>query len=167
MKVILTQDVDNVGIKNEVVRVKDGFARNFLLKQKLAILATPGNQKNLERQIKQATELRAKRLSEARLLAERLSKLSLKVTKKAGKEGKLYGSVTAQEIAELLEATSGHAVDKRKLVLPHQLKLVGNYTISSVCVSRPVSARRSSSKSSPTRNPSSLRPSPRALRRKP
>jgi len=129
MKVILTKDVENVGIKNEVVKVRDGFARNYLLKHNLAIVATDGNQKNLERQIKRAQALRAKRLSEARLLAERLGKYSLKITKKAGKEGKLYGSVTSQEVAELLEAASGQSVDKRKLVLPHHLKTVGNYSI--------------------------------------
>ena len=129
MEVILTRDVDNVGIKNEVVKVKDGFARNYLFKNKLAIVASAGNRKNLERQIQRAQELREKRLSEARLLAERLSKLSLKITKKAGKEGKLYGSVTSQEVADLLEATSGNAIDKRKLVLPHHLKTVGNYSL--------------------------------------
>lgn len=129
MEVILTQDVENVGIKNEVIKVKDGFARNFLLKNNYAIVATPGNKKNLERQIQRARELRAKRLSEARLLAERLGALSLKIRKKAGKEGKLYGSVTAQEVADLLEATSGQTIDRRKLVLPQHLKSVGAYTV--------------------------------------
>ena len=129
MEVILTKDVDSLGIKNEIVKVKDGYARNYLLKNKLAIIATEGNRKNLQRQIEKARELREKRLSEARLMAERLSKLSLNITKKSGKEGKLYGSVTSQEIADLLEAASGNPIDKRKLVLPHQLKSVGSYNI--------------------------------------
>lgn len=129
MEVILTKDVDNLGIKNEVVKVKDGFARNFLFPKKLAIVATTGNRKNLERQIKQATDLRAKRVSEARIVAERLGKIHLTVLKKAGKEGKLYGSVTSQEVAELLEAATGEAVDRRKLLLPQHLKVVGSYAV--------------------------------------
>ena len=129
MEVILTKDVDNLGIKNEVVKVKDGFARNFLFPKKLAIVATGGNRKNLERQIKQATDLRTKRVSEARIVAERLAKIHLTVLKKAGKEGKLYGSVTSQEVAELLEAATGEAVDRRKLLLPQHLKIVGTYSV--------------------------------------
>lgn len=129
MEVILLQDVENVGIKNEVVKVKEGFGRNFLLRQKLAILASTGNRKNLGRQIQKATDLKAKRLTEAKLLAERLSKLSLKISKTAGKEGKLFGSVTPQEVADLIDAAAAVTIDRRKLVLPTHLKTLGAYSI--------------------------------------
>lgn len=129
MEVILMKDVDCLGIKNEVVKVKDGYARNYLLRKKLAIVATAGNRKNLTRQIEKATALREKRLSEARLLAERLGELTLKTTRKAGKEGKLYGSVTSQQVADLLEEAAGRPVDKRKLIMPHHIKIVGVYSV--------------------------------------
>ncbi len=129
MEVILTRNVDNVGIKNEVVKVKDGFARNYLFPRKLAIPATPGAKKSLARQIAQAAELRAKRMSEARMLAERLNKMYFKIFKKAGKEGKLYGSVTSAEIAELLKEVAGVELDKRKILLASPIKNLGLHSV--------------------------------------
>ena len=129
MEVILMKDVDCLGIKNEVVKVKDGYARNYLLRNNLAIVASAGNRKNLTRQIEKATALREKRLSEARLLAERLGEITLTTTRKAGKEGKLYGSVTSQQVADLLEEAAGRSVDKRKLIMPHNIKIVGSYSV--------------------------------------
>ena len=129
MEVILMKDVDCLGIKNEVVKVKDGYARNYLLREKLAIVASAGNRKNLTRQIVKATALREKRLSEARLLAVRLSEITLSTTRKAGREGKLYGSVTSQQVADLLETAAGRSVDRRKLIMPHHIKVVGVYSV--------------------------------------
>lgn len=129
MEVILMKDVDCLGIKNEVVKVKDGYARNYLLREKLAIVASVGNRKNLTRQIAKATALREKRLSEARLLAVRLGDITLSTTRKAGREGKLYGSVTAQQVADLLETAAGRPVDRRKLIMPHHIKVVGVYSV--------------------------------------
>jgi len=129
MEVILMKDVDCLGIKNEVVKVKDGYARNYLLKNKLAIVASVGNRKNLTRQIEKATTLREKRLSEARLLAERLGEITLTTERKAGKEGKLYGSVTSQQVADLIETAAGRVVDKRKLLMPPHIKTVGTYSV--------------------------------------
>ena len=123
------KDVDCLGIKNEVVKVKDGYARNYLLRQKLAIVASAGNRKNLTRQIEKATALREKRLSEARLLAVRLGDITLSTTRKAGKEGKLYGSVTSQQVADLLETAAGRPVDRRKLLMPQHIKVVGVYSV--------------------------------------
>ena len=123
------KDVDCLGIKNEVVKVKDGYARNYLLREKLAIVASAGNRKNLTRQIVKATALREKRLSEARLLAVRLGDITLSTTRKAGREGKLYGSVTSQQVADLLETAAGRTVDRRKLIMPHHIKVVGVYSV--------------------------------------
>jgi large subunit ribosomal protein L9 len=129
MEVILMKDVDCLGIKNEVVKVKDGYARNYLLKQNFAIVASTGNRKNLTRQIEKATALREKRLSEARLLAVRLGEITLSATRKAGREGKLYGSITSQQVAELLETAAGRPIDRRKLIMPHHIKVVGVYSV--------------------------------------
>ncbi len=125
MEVILRKDIDNLGGKNEVLKVKDGFARNYLLPRKLAITATPGNLKDLKEKIRIANDMREKRISSARDLAETLSQLNLRVVKKAGKEGKLFGSVTPQEVADMVFETSGLTVDKRKLNLPEHLKNLG------------------------------------------
>ncbi len=127
MEVILRQDIENLGGKNEVLKVKDGFARNYLLPRKLAILATNGNKKDLAEKIKMATEMRKKRIAAAKELAETLSRLHIRVVKKAGKEGKLFGSVTPQEVADKIFELSGLTVDKRKLNIPEHIKNLGTY----------------------------------------
>ena len=127
MEVILTKNVENLGMKNEVVRVKTGYARNYLLPKKLAIVATKGNRGNLKHKIEVAQELRQKRLDEARLRAEQLSAIVLNVRKKAGREGRLFGSVTSQEVANMLQDKAGFEVDRRKLTLPEHIKQLGSY----------------------------------------
>ncbi|MBI4863835.1 MAG: 50S ribosomal protein L9 [Candidatus Riflebacteria bacterium] len=129
MEVILIKDVDALGGKNEVVKVKDGFARNYLFPNKLAILASPGNVKSLREKIRLANEAKSKRIESARELADKLSKLHIEVVKKAGKEGKLFGSVTSQEIVDKIKALSGIEMDKRRVPIPAHLKTVGQYTV--------------------------------------
>jgi large subunit ribosomal protein L9 len=127
MEVILRQNIENLGGKNEVLKVKDGFARNYLLPRKLAILATAGTKKDLGEKIKAATEMRKKRIAASKELAETLSRLHIRVVKKAGKEGKLFGSVTPQEVADKIFELSGLTVDKRKLNIPEHIKNLGTY----------------------------------------
>lgn len=128
MEVILTKDVDALGGKNEVVRVKDGFARNYLFPLKAAIPATPGNLKALQAKIKLANEAKTKRVDAAKELADKIAKIHLHIEKKAGKEGKLFGAVTSQEVAERIKDTTGIELDKKRLVMG-QIKTVGVHSV--------------------------------------
>jgi large subunit ribosomal protein L9 len=129
MEVILTKAVEALGGKNEVVRVKDGYARNYLFPLKVAIPATAGNLKALKDKIRLANEAKAKRVDAAKEIAEKVSKLQLEITKKAGKEGKLFGSVTAQEVSDLIKEKSGLEIDKKKISLPAHMKSTGVHSI--------------------------------------
>jgi large subunit ribosomal protein L9 len=128
MKVVLQQDVRNVGARGEVVEVAPGFARNYLLPKKLALVATPGNLKTLELRKKAWVLREAMEQEQARELAERLSAVRLTVAKKAGEHDTLYGSVTAAEIAERLSAM-GFQVDRRRIELEEPIKALGTYTV--------------------------------------
>ena len=128
MEVILREDVKSLGKAGAVVRVKPGYARNYLLPQGLAYQATEGNKKRI------AAEARAReaRSSEdrvaARETADRLEAAVVTISAKSGEGDRLFGSVTAQDIADALEQ-AGHPVDKRKIELPHPLKLLGEHTV--------------------------------------
>jgi len=124
MEVILTKDVDALGGKNEVVRVKDGYARNYLFPLKAAIPANAGNLKALQSKIKTASEAKIKRIDEAKALCEKLEALHPVIERKAGKEGKLFGSVTSQEVADKIKEVSGLDLDKKRLVMA-AIKTVG------------------------------------------
>ena len=129
MKVILTADVKGQGKKDQLVEVSDGYARNFLLPRKLAILADNkaiNEMKNKEasRQHKIDTERAA-----ARETAEKLNTIVLKFRIGAGADGHLYGSVTAKEIAEKLEKEYGVVVDKRKITIPTPIKAYGSFDL--------------------------------------
>ena len=129
MKVILLQDVKGTGKKQEIVNVSDGYARNFLFPRKLAVDATPGAAKELEK--KQAAE-RAREM-ERRLTAEKkaasLRGKVITVKAKCGAQGRLYGSVTGAEIAEALKEQHGVEVDKRKIDLSEPIRTVGETDI--------------------------------------
>lgn len=128
MEVILTKDVDALGGKNEVVRVKDGYARNYLFPLKAAIPATAGNLKALQSKIKVANEAKTQRIDAAKELADKLSKLHLVIEKKAGKEGKLFGAVTSQEVADRIKELSGLELDKKRLVMA-SIKTIGAHAV--------------------------------------
>jgi large subunit ribosomal protein L9 len=129
MDVILREDVRSLGKAGEMVRVKPGYARNYLLPHGLAFEATEGNKKRI------AAETRARGVrsqaerAEAEQVAARLGAVELTLTGKAGEEGKLFGSVTAQDIAEAL-AAKGHQVDRRRIELEHPIKTLGHHTVS-------------------------------------
>jgi large subunit ribosomal protein L9 len=128
MEVILTKDIDALGGKNEVVRVKDGYARNYLFPLKAAIPANPGNLKALQAKIKLANEAKTKRIDAAKELAEKLTKLHPIIEKKAGKEGKLFGAVTGQDVVDKIREACGLDIDKKRLVMS-QIKTVGTHTV--------------------------------------
>lgn len=128
MEVILRENVKDLGKAGQLVRVKPGYARNFLLPRGLAYEATEGNKRRIEGEQKaRETRDNAER-NEAQRQAQALGSLTVTVTGKAGEEGKLFGSVTAQDIADGL-AAQGHEIDRRKLELEQPIKTLGYHTV--------------------------------------
>lgn len=128
MKVVLRQDVDKLGKRGEVVRVADGYGRNYLIPKQLALLATPGNLHRVELERRRLRIRSARERTEAEALAERLSRLSCTVARKVGENDVLYGSVTNADIAAFLER-EGLGIDKRKILLEEPIKALGIYTV--------------------------------------
>jgi large subunit ribosomal protein L9 len=128
MEIILREHVENLGERGEIVKVADGYARNYLLPRKLALPATLGNRKHVdrERRIVEAREADAKGRAEA--LAARLSGADLTIARRVGDTDQLYGSVTAADIVELLKE-QGFEVDRRKLIFPEPIKAIGDYKV--------------------------------------
>ena len=129
MKVILLQDIKGKGKKGQMLELSDGYARNFLLPRKLAVEATPDAINTMRMNDKAAAEKAAKERAEALEISKKLRELTVTVTAKGGGAGKLFGSVTSQEIADALKAKSGITLDKRKIVLSDPIKNVGTYTV--------------------------------------
>ena len=127
MEIILKQDVQKLGFKDDVVTVKPGYGRNFLIPQGIAVLATPSAKKVLAENLRQRAHKEAKLIADANEIAEALKALDIKITAKAGGE-KLFGSVTNADIAEAL-AANGHAID-RKFITSGTIKRVGKYDAS-------------------------------------
>jgi large subunit ribosomal protein L9 len=129
MEIILIENVDNLGLRGDLVKVKDGYARNFLLPKKMAIEATPGNIKQISQQKTKIEALKVKDKSEAEAFRKILEGLELTVSRKVGEQGVLYGSVTMQDIANLL-AEKGHQIDKRKINVEETIKTPGSFDVS-------------------------------------
>jgi len=129
MEVILTQDVDNVGLRGEVVNVARGYARNFLLPRRLAEIATPAKVAELEKRDAQRARHEARSVEQGREIAELLSKTVLRFEVKAGPTGALFGSVTPTDVADELWRTRKVRVDRRKIELPEPIKRVGRYEV--------------------------------------
>jgi large subunit ribosomal protein L9 len=128
IEVILREDVKTLGQAGQMVRVKPGYARNYLLPQGLAYEATEGNKKRIAAESKaRATRDQAEK-TEAQRVAATLSAVTLSLSGKAGEEGKLFGSITAQDVADAL-ARAGHTVDKRRIELDHPIKTIGDHAI--------------------------------------
>jgi len=127
-QVLLREDIDNLGARGEIVRVKAGYARNYLLPRKLAVEATANNVRQIEGERAALAKREAKERSTAELQASQLTKLTLKVERKVGEAGVLYGSVTSMDIAHELEA-QGYEIDRRKIVLREPIKRFGNYSV--------------------------------------
>jgi large subunit ribosomal protein L9 len=128
MKVILLDDIAKVGRRGEVRDVSDGFARNYLIPKKLALGATAGNLKNLDH-IRKQQEAKAGRIKgDAEALRARIESLTFEVGRQASEEGKLFGSVTAQDVADFLE-TQGVKVERRRIVLDEPIKALGETAV--------------------------------------
>ncbi len=128
MEVILCKDLERLGSVGDVVKVKDGFARNFLFPQKMAYPATPSNIQRIEREKARRQALEAQKQKEAEILAERLHKVSCTVSVEVNDLDKLYGSVTESDIAKALEL-EGLAIDKKSIVLEKHIDELGIYEI--------------------------------------
>jgi len=128
MEVILLENIDKLGSRGQVVKVADGYGRNYLLPKKLAIAATPQNRKLIEQQRVRFLKLEAKEKGDAQDLATLLQGVSVTVTRKSGEKGTLFGSVTPMDIAEKLSA-QGYNIDKRKIALDSPLKVLGEYQV--------------------------------------
>ena len=129
MQVILREDIDNLGKIGDLVKVADGYARNYLVPKKKAIEATPKNLGAMEHAKKMVSDRLRKLKKEAAADADRIKALAVTIKAKVGEEGKLFGSVTSMDIAEAVKA-QGVSIDKRKIVLEEPIKRLGDYTIS-------------------------------------
>jgi len=128
MKVILKQDVKGLGKKGELVNAKTGHARNLLIPNGMAIEATKANIAKWEEEKKQRQEEFEENKAEAEALKEKLESMSVVVKKKSGDDGRLFGSVTAQDVAKALEE-QGFDIDKKKIEMSDNFKVAGNYTV--------------------------------------
>ena len=129
MKVILLQDVRGKGKKGQMLEVSDGYARNYMLPRKIAIEATADAVNTMRMNDKATQERIAKEKAEAMEVSKKLREMTIVVNAKGGGNGRLFGSVTNQEIADALKAKTGIALDKRKIVITDAIKNVGTYTV--------------------------------------
>ena len=127
-KILLREDVDDLGARGEIVRVRAGYARNYLLPRKLAVEANAGNVKQIERERELLLKKAASERATADAQAEQMGKLVLTFERKAGEQGALYGSVTSMDIAEALKER-GYDVDRHRLHLREPLKRIGDFTV--------------------------------------
>ncbi len=128
MKIILLENVDKVGTANEIVTVKDGYGRNFLIPQRKAMIASPSNLKGLEERKRQYNMKIDKVLAEVNEVADKLKKATYKVGAKVGATDKIFGSVTNVQLAEVILAASGVELDRKKITIVEDIKVLGTYT---------------------------------------
>jgi len=139
MEVILREHVDNLGRRGDVVKVAEGYARNYLLPRKLALAVTDANKRQIDRERKIADAREAEEKSQAEALAQRISQLEIEIARRVGENQTLYGSVTSADISHALQ-TKGFDIEKRKIHLPEPLKALGESVVP-VKVHRDVTAQ--------------------------
>jgi large subunit ribosomal protein L9 len=127
MEVILIQDVDNLGAKNELVKVKSGYARNYLLPRQLAVESSPSNRKQLDEKLKQVKKKEEKMLAEINNVVAKLKEAPLKLGAKTGTSGKIFGSVTSLQISRAIREQKGYEIDRKRISIPEEVKEIGTY----------------------------------------
>jgi large subunit ribosomal protein L9 len=127
MQVILIQDVNNLGGANELVTVKNGYGRNYLIPQKYAVEASPSNLKQLDEKLKQQSKKEAKLLAELNSVIKVLQDGALKIGAKTGTSGKIFGSVTSVQIARAIKEQKGYEIDRRRIHIVDEIKELGSY----------------------------------------
>ncbi|MEY3738974.1 MAG: hypothetical protein RL544_1752 [Bacteroidota bacterium] len=130
MQVILIQDVDNLGGKSELVTVKNGYARNFLIPQKFAVEASPSNLKQLDEQLKVKAKKEAVMLAEINKVIDVLKSSPVKLTAKTGTSGKIFGAVTSLQIARAIRDQKGYEIDRKRIIIVEEVKELGAYKAS-------------------------------------
>ncbi len=128
MEIILRETVDHVGKRGEIVKVADGYARNYLLPRKLALPATEGNKKHVERERKIVEAREGEEKGRAAAIAVQLASVEIRIARRVGETEALYGSVTSGDIADFLKA-QGFEIDRRKLILPEPIKTIGDHNV--------------------------------------
>ncbi len=128
MEVILREHVDNLGRRGDIVKVAEGYARNYLLPRKLALAVTEANKRQIEREKKVAEVRDAEEKTQAEALAQRILETPIEIARRVGEQDTLYGSVTSADVAHALQAR-GFDIDKRKVHLPEPLKALGEFTV--------------------------------------
>jgi large subunit ribosomal protein L9 len=129
MKVILLENIDNVGTKGETHEVKEGFGRNYLIPRHLAIPATRGNIKSVQEHAKKLIDRKDRELKTAEAIKQKLDEGSIAIKHKAGQDGKLFGSVTVKELAEAIKQTLAIEIDRKSIRLDEPIKMTGAYTV--------------------------------------
>jgi large subunit ribosomal protein L9 len=127
MEIILLQDVDNLGATNEVVKVKNGYARNFLLPRKLAVENSPSNNKQLQERLKLVRKKEELMLAQINSVIAKLNEGPVKLTAKTGTSGKIFGSITSLQVSRAIREQKGFEIDRKKISLPEDLKELGSY----------------------------------------
>lgn len=127
MEIILIKDVDNLGGANEVVKVRNGYARNFLIPQKFAVEASPSNLKQLEEKRKQLKKKEDKMLAEISQVIAKLKDGALKLGAKTGTSGKIFGSITSLQLSRAIREQKGYEIDRRKISIADEVKELGAY----------------------------------------
>ena len=127
MEVILIQDLANLGFKNDIVKVRDGYGRNYLLPQKIAVIANEANRKQLAETLKQQAHKAAKLLADAQALEAKLAETVIELKAKANEDGKIFGTVTTQNISDAL-AAQGITIDKKVITIAEPIKELGEHT---------------------------------------
>ncbi len=130
MQVILIQDVDNLGGKNELVSVKNGYARNFLIPQKFAVEASPSNLKQLDEQLKVKAKKEAVMLAEINKVIDVLKSSPVKLTAKTGTSGKIFGAVTSLQLTRAIRDQKGYEIDRKRISVVEEVKELGAYKAS-------------------------------------
>lgn len=127
MEIILIQDVDNLGAANELVKVKNGYARNYLFPRQMAIESSPSNRKQLEEKMKQVAKKEAKMLAEINSVIAKLKEAPLKLGAKTGTSGKIFGSVTSLQLSRAIREQKGYEIDRKKITIVDEVKEIGSY----------------------------------------
>ena len=127
MQVILIQDVNNLGGANELVTVKNGYGRNYLIPKKIAVEASPSNMKQMQEKIKHLAKKEAKLLAELNSVIAVLTNGALKIGAKTGTSGKIFGSVTSVQIARAIKEQKGYEIDRRRITIVDDIKELGTY----------------------------------------
>lgn len=127
MEVILKDDIKNLGYKDDIVNVKPGYGRNYLIPQGLAVIASPSNRKMAEENTRQASHKAEKVKNDAQAIADKMGDLTLEIPAKAGESGKIFGAVTTLQVADVLKE-KGFEVDRRKIDFNQDIKNLGEYT---------------------------------------